>query len=527
MSIPSSQGTDSFPTGANVKCDFDEDNPDLPCKRCVDKRYSCSEKLLGPKSLTIAENKQKELATLRSSVSRPIGTPADQLLLPNDMAYLQYYDVIFRTQFRRRPRDSKSIWLSSGSFSVLGSCIFRVPFHNVDFDLNSRPIRAAILALASLERHGERRDDADSYYTIYYRAASDAVARRDVTSLIYASYVMAIVNCLYEEHLPDVLVHCTQFCRAVRAAFEEDLLGEECSVMWQSVVLAVYERHWMGLYNGGPNIHPLWREPPGFHYSWSFSCSPATAKMRTPTDRWRKERLDALVEILTISSPLVSFQAGRSDVRVQLSTHLFYLQILYENFLFHANSVTESRVITKTPNPSRESLHAVLVQIIELIERLPTRCSLLDAWFRCYSTISTVTDLSDDASCEAADSISGLHSCEITMLYSSARMLIGLVRSDPDYREVCNSALATVRLIWSARSIISQRRSHVVAGSLFSGGTDHAILIRRSLFWAGLILYKGDDLRGNGYPSVESLTSPRETILRTMCHARRLLNQRY
>lgn len=183
------------------------------------------------------------------------------------------------------------------------------------------------------------------------------------------------------------------------------------------------------------------------------------------------------------------FQAGRSDVRIQLSNNLFYLQILYENFLFQANSVTESRVVTKTPNSSRESLHTVLVQIIELIERLPRRCSLLDAWFRCYSTISTVTDLSDDASCYAA----GLHSCEITMLYSSARMLIGLVRSDPDFREVCNSALATVRLIWSARSLFAERTCHAV--------------LRRSLFWAGIILYKGDDFRGNGYPSVESLTS--------------------
>lgn len=159
-----------------------------------------------------------------------------------------------------RRRDRKSILLSSGSF-FLGSLVVRVPFYNVDFDLNSRPIRAAILALASLERHGERRDDADSYYTVYYRAASDAVVMKDVTSLIYASYVMAIVNCLYEEHLPDVLVHCTQFCRALRAASDKDLLGEECSTMWQSVVLAAYERHWMGLYYGGPNIYTRPREP--------------------------------------------------------------------------------------------------------------------------------------------------------------------------------------------------------------------------------------------------------------------------
>ena len=125
MSIPSSQGTDSFPTRANVKFDFDEHNPDLPCKRCVAKRYSCSEKSLGPKSLMIAENKQKEVAKLRSSVVRPIGTPADQLLLPNDMSYLQYYDVSFRTQFKGRT-NRKSIFLSSGSFS-LGSFGVTVP----------------------------------------------------------------------------------------------------------------------------------------------------------------------------------------------------------------------------------------------------------------------------------------------------------------------------------------------------------------------------------------------------------------
>lgn len=46
---------------ANLKCEFNEENPNLPCKRCVAKRYVCGVKTLGPKSQVVMESKREEV----------------------------------------------------------------------------------------------------------------------------------------------------------------------------------------------------------------------------------------------------------------------------------------------------------------------------------------------------------------------------------------------------------------------------------------------------------------------------------
>ena len=133
--------------------------------------------------------------------------------LPNDDEYLNYYNVTFCND------------LESRELMYISAVIGCVPFYRLDLDTTFRPFKAAILALASLARHGRRNYDTNSYYNFYLKGASalKAIANDNLTSLMYASYVMAILHCLYETSTKLVLVHCAQFCRLVDVIFHGDL----------------------------------------------------------------------------------------------------------------------------------------------------------------------------------------------------------------------------------------------------------------------------------------------------------------
>ena len=66
---------------ADLKCDFDETNPELPCRRCVSKRYTCGEEVLGPKSQMMDESKQNSTSVTTqdngSNIERRISLPHD------------------------------------------------------------------------------------------------------------------------------------------------------------------------------------------------------------------------------------------------------------------------------------------------------------------------------------------------------------------------------------------------------------------------------------------------------------------
>ena len=443
--------------------------------------YACSEKLLGAKSQLVAERNKLAVATTRSpSVPRtPTNIPSEQLLLPNDRDYLRFYDVTFRKGVKSR------------ELMYVSAAISYVPFYNIDLDTSSRPIMAAALALASLAQHGERNDDTDSYYDHYLKAASakKAIASNNLSNLMYASYVMAILHCLYEQSTKDVLVHCAQFCRLVEIIFQGELSEKDRSwliALWHSVVRSAYHHYWvqqnMDCFG---NVDA--RAVTVKHADLSIQISrPAPV-----TDgQWRRKSLNKLLDILRISAPFASVEAACLDIPTHLHNNFLYLQIYLEQFLFQASLDPEANPAGHT---SVAPLVAILTQIIDLTELLPQCVTLLDEWSRCYDMISVATNLF-----EVADSAS-ISKCKclqlrlldplsITMLYGSARLLVKLLscndldQNADDVAEACNLALATVHLIWSTRMTASE--------------ATYPALIRRSLFWSGIVLYKGGNRIG-------------------------------
>jgi len=450
--------------------------------------YVCSPKSLGEKSQLVAERNKLAVTTKRppSVPHMPIYITPEQRLLPNDDDYLRFYDLTFRKGLKSR------------ELMYVSAAISYVPFYNVDIDTTSRPIMAAALALASLAQCGQRTDDTKSYYTHYLEAANalKAIANNSLSNLMYASYVMAILHCLYEQSTNNVLVHCAQFCRLADLIFQGELSEKDRSwliALWHSVVRSAYHHYWVQ-----QNIDCFGnvdaRAITVKHADLSIQI-PYSAVVNDRDGQWRRKSLNKLINILQISAPFASpLTVACLDTPTRLHNKLLYLQIFLEQFLFQESLDPET---SPTRHTSAAPLVSNLTEIIDLIELLPQCTTLLDEWSRCYARISIAThpfDVADSGPIFKCMCLQRklLDPLSITMLYGSARLLVKLLTSkdldhnEGDVSEVCNLALANLHLIWSTKMMASE--------------TTYPAFIRRSLFWSGIVLYKGGNHIGIRIP---------------------------
>ena len=466
-------------------------NHDLPCTRCVAKGYPCGPKTLGDKSQVIAERNEGALVPISRPLAMPTYISWHDLLRPKDRDYLRYYDVTFRSGCKSR----ELIYVSAG--------ISYVPFYRLDIDVTSRPLTAAALTLAAFACHGHGNEDTDLYYTNYIASADPFknINSDNLENLMYASYVMATLKCLYEKSTVEVLAHCAQFCRLVQNTFERDLPKKErlwIIALWHAAVRAAYHHYWVQ-----QNLDCFGKVDARAinvkHKELSFQLF--QGKMPIDSD-WRRSSLDKLLEVLDISAPFAYKPGSYFDVPKNLHNSLIYLQIYLERFLFQAAS---EHHVFPVRNPATVPLLSVLVQITSLIEQLPPCTTLLDQWSWAYDIISTAPCLLDAATSDAPPvfkckclQLKLLDPLSIAMLYGSSQLFLRLLQSydldnkEDDVLEACNLALATVLLIWSNRTMAPE--------------TTYPALVRRSLFWSGIVLFKGGVSIGIEYPSLYLLT---------------------
>ena len=477
----------------------------MPCRRCVSKRYVCGNKTLGPKSQLVDEGKQLEFNVAPSTavVHRALETPSDQLLRPNDLFYLQYYECNLHNI---KPNHTRLIF---GPGYILHICSHY-------FDITSKPFRAAILAFASLampkERHANTNDDTNAYYAIFYRAAAEAIDKKDVTSLVYASYIMAMIGLLYEASTYNALAHCSQFCRALLPYSERGLSVKEwawSSRAWRLILWSACSRFWFDQYHRRWHEHSFRVHYKGNDFLFNGfrrrSCGDAAAWSRSPN-------LNKLTEILIISDAYMHQRDAEWFSPYQtLFINAIYMQIYIEKCLFDALYTQQMAASSFT-----ETLHSALVRNIDLIEntRWPRPVDRLDDWLRCHETISGMTlpdptpDLNHNPTGTPGDSqvvySDDTWVVDLFNVYICSRMLLNLLCCDIDHKtedesETLRSALATVYVL---SSTVSQ----------FSRYPGPAALFRRSLFWAGLILYKAGHRQGIRCLQPRMLTYRRKTL---------------
>lgn len=260
-----------------------------------------------------------------------VPTPDDQLLTRDDSMYLQFF-------FERNG----------------GGCIFSfdlwcidllIPVHRIVFPVASKPLRYAVLAIASFLKAGHQSVETFQYLGQCYKHIQEAIKKSAFIDIVYTSYAIIVLTFrLQSEAVDTILSHLLGVCEGLKwlQNTPADLTIEEMLMMqqiWENTFRSLYFKLWL------PR-HQSW---PSFAMQLDKSCS-------------------ILHSCRFILEPSVRLK--RSGVmNLELSTLTLYMQYYFSQFLLRTNLIVGDPNQYGTQSIT-ESLRQVLRQIREVVTRL-------------------------------------------------------------------------------------------------------------------------------------------------------------
>ena len=357
--------------------------------------------------------------------------------------------------------------------SRLSSHMF-VPLYNAGLSHSSALFRSSILVLMSnLKTEGSDQDTL-AYFDVFYKRARKSIHANAFLEIVYASYIIAVHGLIGEESIHQALIYCLQFCRALKRlihsgmAENDELLWIE--TLWQSVLSSIFYIRQRLLFNAADDGEQL------VEHTWGL-----------------------LERILDESSCLLPSDSDIAELPLSMCTETMsqkvtslsiYMQFYLDYFLFRASC--HSSGVIESVEPVMARLHKTLGQIISLINHLS---NISDYIHHAYSFRIEVTDYNRKRTPGHVDLFTNLQprglkpaasptyrDSALALLYAFARLLKALLEQTNEYTEtgtskISQSAMALCRV---CGSFPSHPFSHVVAPPL----------IKRSLFWAAVILRK-------------------------------------
>jgi len=352
--------------------------------------------------------------------------------------------------------------------SRLGSHV-GIPLYDVGRTHSSDLYRFAVLVfMSNLKNVGDDRDTF-LYLSKFYQQAQKCIDNGSVLEVVYASYLVAVYSLVGGPSVEMAIDSCHQFCRsfvALKSWMVEDDEVLWLETLWQKVLSSLYYVH---------------RD--------SVLLNEIGEPVRLMHSMEKVERL------LSESSSLLPSKEDVSVIQLSMTTEwvcqkvislAVYMQIYLDQFLFRVTfgaGVEEIRLV-------QARLSDILERIIQLITYLS---NIRDYIHNAYSSRSGSASGFDDVT-NSLPKFShvrprGLKSGEpkardtaLALLYTFARLLKNMLDPMADFDEkivtdIHRSAIALCRLCASFPN-----RS-------FSNPTV-SLLVKRSLFWAGMILTK-------------------------------------
>src|SRR5277367_4739242 len=398
---------------SNLKCEYNERNPSLPCKRCVEKGYACSEKRLGPKSQAVAWTESVVALVPSTSMPRPISMSND-FLTTNDLFYLQFYRDLFCRN--RSPREL--IYIPSTLTSWL-------PFYPIDIDMTCTRLKIGILFLSSFLWNNRYAEDVQVYRALLFNESSPPLHWSFEYSLWY---FLVIYRCLQGLTVRVSLIFCGAFCAVIAFAMGEQAIcpSERSWILklWASMLRAIYHLYWFDeIFLCDGDEHKTAK----FEVA-SLKCIdlplPAGPPLRFTTagfaygslDHYR-DRLKHFVrffQVLIISESFADSEDWCPDLHIRILNMSIYLQVYLELFLLQAGftcgsdsefqnqvnaaAANDEQIEENTVLPAGNELVQSLQTIVDLIERLPRHANLIDYWFRYYNILWAPANSSHDSS---------------------------------------------------------------------------------------------------------------------------------
>jgi len=309
--------------------------------------------------------------------------------------------------------------------------------------------------------------DTIRYLDLFFREAHNSLATRSFKDLVYASYIMAVYNLIAGESLEPAFVNCLQFSRAIAAWAKSGMaVGNELSyveMLWQQVISSLYFIHREILLRG--------------------------IEGRARIEKSFSQLFQILKEVqifLPSESAISSLPRSMPTELIcqKIKTLTIYLQIYFEYFLFQKSSGARITGIERDANEFGTNLNEILEKLIQLITHLS---NIPDYIHHAYATPGLDGDPKDfpyskveprglKPTCEPS-----MRDTALALLYPFARLIQDLLdpaaaTKEDVMKEIYNSAIALCRLCAT------------FPGNAFHQTSMASLLVKRTLFWAGLIL---------------------------------------
>ena len=304
----------------------------------------------------------------------------------------------------------------------------------------------------------------------YRQEARKCIEAGSLAELTYCSYVVTISSIIRGESLQMAMRYCRQFCRSfVELTKKQNHTDEWIEMLWRDSLMSLdYVHRDIVLFDCMSNIAPSME----FVLLW-------------------EELLDAssclLVSEDDIANLPISMSTKTEQICHKIKSLSIYMHLSLDQFLFRAKFAEN----TGKMELARSRLYSVLDRILRLMAYLP---SISDYIYRAYKTEPHSGPI-DDATASTFLRFAEVHprgldvvpltrDTGLALLYAFSRLLKNLLEPTTNVEEeIIRSATAICRL----------------CANIPIGPLTETLIVKRSLFWAGLILTETRSLPGQSF----------------------------
>jgi len=354
--------------------------------------------------------------------------------------------------------------LTSRLSSYVGIGLYSVK----DPDLNpstSTLYRTAALVLMSYIKNNDTSETSETanYLVKYRREAQQCIENAFLVELVYSSYVVSIYSIIGGESVQMAIRYCHQFCKSfVALTRKQNTVDDWIELLWRDILVSLYYVH---------------------RDTVLINCLSNVAPSMESVMQW-EGLLDTSYCLLVSEDDIDNLPLSMTTEKIchKVESLSVYMQISLDQFLIRVNN-SEDAEETKL---ARDRLYSVFYRILRLVSHLS---NISDYIYHIYhmepysspineltgNTFLQFTEVQPRGLRETAEPIT--RDTALALLYAFARLLKNMLEPSADVdekikSEIYRSAIAICRL----------------CANLPIGSFKETLLVKRSLFWAGLIL---------------------------------------
>ena len=391
-----------------------------------------------------------------TALSIPRGHPDSERLKPSEWLHVTefYQSLSYPSPYLPLPFRSHF-----GSHGAIG-------LYNIVTDLNSFQsglFRSAVLVFMSHQKNCNP-SDRSTYLAKYRREAQNCINNGSLEEVVYASYVVTIYTIIGGESVQMAIKYCRQFCKSFAELVRvRKTMDDWMELLWRESLSSLYYVH---------------RDTVLFNYP----NTPATSIMEG-VEQWEK-LLETSFCLLASQDDIANIPLSMKTERIchKIKSLSIYMQIYLDQFLQRV-IVAENAEET---NITKERLFSIVERIMRLVLHLSNISDYIYDAYEMETNAFPVNNSGENTflhfppvqprGLQAAGD-SSIRDTALALLYAFARLLKSMLKPTMNDKEQVLSE--------AHRSAIAICR---LCANVEMGWARETLLVKRSLFWAGLIL---------------------------------------